>query len=137
MERTFWWTCFCVSVSFAFGARGADIDRTVLPIPEPEVPMYTELDARNADRRPAEVKARKVLPNVVIVLLDDMGFGQSSAFGGPARMLTLDALAQQGIRYDDFHTTALCSPTRTALLTGRNRRVNNAGAIMELATAFR
>ena len=137
MKRAFWWTCVCVLVSFASAARGADVDRTVLPIPEPEVPMYTELDARNAKPPPRfEVKAPQGAPNVVIVLLDDIGFGQSSAFGGPARMSALDALAQQGIRYNNFHTTALCSPTRTALLTGRNHHVNNAGAIMELATAF-
>jgi arylsulfatase A-like enzyme len=69
-------------------------------------------------------------------LLDDIGFGQSSTFGGPAKMPTLDQLAAGGLRYNNFHSTALCSPTRTALLTGRNHHVNNAGAIMELATAF-
>ncbi len=94
----------------------AELDRTVLPIPEPEVPSYTELDARNAKPPPRfEVKAPQGAPNVVIVLLDDIGFGQSSTFGGPARMPALDALATQGIRYNNFHTTALCSPTRTAL----------------------
>jgi len=73
---------------------------------------------------------------VVVVLLDDIGFCQSSAFGGPIKMATLDRLAADGLRYNNFHTTALCSPTRTALLTGRNHHVNNAGAIMELATVF-
>src|SRR2546423_13901842 len=113
------------------------IDRTVLPVPEPQLPTITELDARNA-KAPArfEVKAPKGAPNVVVVLLDDIGFGQASAFGGPCKMPTLDKLAAEGLRYNDFHTTALCSPTRTALLTGRNHHVNNAGAIMELATAF-
>jgi len=57
-----------------------------------------------------------------VVLLDDIGFGQSSAFGGPIRMPTLDKLASEGLRYNNFHTTALCSPTRTALLTGRCHR---------------
>lgn len=113
------------------------IDRTVLPVPEPQPPTITELDARNAKAPPRfEVKAPQGAPNVVIVLLDDIGFGQSSAFGGPAKMATLDKLAAEGLRYNGFHTTALCSPTRTALLTGRNHHVNNAGAIMELATAF-
>src|SRR6476659_2888074 len=113
------------------------LDRTVLPIPEPQPPTITELDARNV-KAPArfEVKAPKGAPNVVIVLLDDIGFGQSSAFGGPIKMPTLDKLAADGLRYNGFHTTALCWPTRTALLTGRNHHVNNAGAIMELATAF-
>ncbi|MGH7427241.1 MAG: sulfatase-like hydrolase/transferase, partial [Candidatus Methylomirabilaceae bacterium] len=83
-----------------------------------------------------EVKAPKGAPNVVIVLIDDIGFGHAGTFGGPISMPTLDAIANNGLRYNRFHTTALCSPTRTALLTGRNHHVNNAGAIMELATAF-
>ncbi len=113
------------------------LDRTVLPIPEPDYPAVTELDARNATAPPRfEVKAPKGAPNVVIVLLDDIGFGHSSPFGGPINMPTLQALADAGLRFNRFHTTALCSPTRTALLTGRNHHVNNAGAIMELATAF-
>jgi arylsulfatase len=105
--------------------------------PEPEPATITELSAREA-HAPArfEVRAPQGAPNVVIVLLDDIGFGQSAAFGGPIHMPTLDALAAAGLRYNNFHTTALCSPTRTALLTGRNHHVNNAGAIMELATAF-
>ncbi len=113
------------------------LDRTVLPIPEPKVPTITELDARNAKAPPRfEVKAPRGAPNVVIVLIDDIGFGHSSAFGGPINMPTLERLAADGLRYNRFHTTALCSPTRVALLTGRNHHVNNAGAIMELATAF-
>jgi len=114
-----------------------DLNRTVLPIPEPRPPVITELDARNATAPPRfDVKAPTGAPNIVVVLLDDMGFGQSSAFGGPIHMPTLDKLAAEGLRYNNFHTTALCSPTRTALLTGRNHHINNAGAIMELATAF-
>src|ERR1700751_4290390 len=105
------------------------LDRTVLPIPEPSYPTITELDARNAKAPPRfEVKAPKGAPNVVIVLLDDIGFGQSSAFGGPCKMPTLDKLAWNGLRYNGFHTTALCSPTRMALLTGRNHHINNAGS---------
>ncbi len=113
------------------------IDRTLLPIKEPTYAPITELDARKATA-PArfEVKAPEKAPNVLIVLIDDIGFGHSSAFGGPITMPTVDRLAAGGLRYNRFHTTALCSPTRTALLTGRNHHVNNAGAIMELATAF-
>ena len=87
-------------------------------------PTITELDARDV-KPPArfDVTAPQGAPNVVIVLLDDIGFGQSSAFGGPIRMPTLDRLAATGLRYNDFHTTALCSPTRMALLTGRNHHV--------------
>src|SRR5688500_309787 len=114
-----------------------NLDRTVLPIPEPQPGSITTLDARDAKPPPRfEVKAPEGAPNVVIVLIDDIGFGHSSAFGGPIRMPTLERLAATGLKYNRFHTTALCSPTRVALLTGRNHHVNNAGAIMELATGF-
>ena len=119
-------------------ASAADtLDRTILPIQEPTVDPITALDARDAKAPPRfEIKAPQDAPNVVIVLIDDFGFGHSSTFGGPIQMPTLDRLAGGGLRYNRFHTTALCSPTRTALLTGHNHHANNAGAIMELATAF-
>ena len=82
------------------------------------------------------MKAPEKAPNVVIVLIDDQGFGVSSAFGGPVNEPALEKLAANGLKYNRFHTTALCSPTRVALLTGRNHHLNNAGAIMELATGF-
>src|SRR4029450_9805207 len=101
------------------------------------VPTIKELDARNATAPPRfEVKAPEGAPNVVVVLIDDIGFGAASSFGGPINMPTLEKMADAGLRYNRFHTTALCSPTRVALLTGRNHHVNNAGAIMELATGF-
>ena len=112
-------------------------DRTVLPIPEPQHPHSTVFDARNATPPPRfEVKAPANAPNVLIVLIDDMGFGQSGAFGGPIRMPTVERLANAGLRYNQFHTTALCSPTRAALLSGRNHHMNNMGSITETATAF-
>jgi arylsulfatase len=112
-------------------------DRTILPIPEPKFPPITELDARNAVAPPAfRVNAPKDAPNVVIVLIDDMGFGQPSAFGGPVNMPTAEKLARNGLRYNRFHTTALCAPTRMALLTGRNHHSCNMGSITETATAF-
>jgi arylsulfatase len=121
----------------AAGSSAGGIDRTVLPVSEPQRDPITELDARKATPPPRfEVKAPQGAPNVVIVLIDDIGFGHASAFGGPINMPTLENVANRGLRYNRFHTTALCSPTRTALLTGRNHHVNNAGAIMELATAF-
>ncbi len=118
-------------------ARATEPDRTVLPIAEPTPPTYRELDARNA-KPPArfEVKAPKGAPNVVIVLIDDIGFGGPSTFGGPIRTPTMDQLAQGGLRFNNFHTTALCSPTRVALKSGRNHHSANAGSIMETATAF-
>ena len=113
------------------------LDRTVLPIPEPVYPPITELDARKATPPPRfEVKAPDGAPNVVVILIDDMGFGVPSTFGGPAHMPTADRLASEGLRYNQFHTTALCSPTRTALLSGRNHHSNNMGSIAETGTGF-
>jgi arylsulfatase len=127
-----------VSAAFTLPAGAQDkLDRTVLPIHEPATKAITTLDARDAKAPPRfEVKAPAGAPNVVIVLIDDIGFGASSAFGGPIKMPTLEKLAAGGLKYNRFHTTALCSPTRMALLTGHNHHANNAGAIMELATAF-
>ena len=113
------------------------LDRTILPIVEPKRRTYKELDARNA--KPPErwqVKAPEGAPNVVVVLIDDIGFGASSAFGGPINMPNLEKIAANGLKYNRFHTTALCSPTRVALLTGYNHHSNNAGSIMEAGTAF-
>jgi arylsulfatase len=113
------------------------LDRTVLPIPEPQRQTYTEIDARKVAMPPRfEVKAPEGAPNVVIVLIDDLGFGVPTAFGGPVSMPTLDSLAQGGLRYNNFHTTALCSPTRVALKSGRNHHTANMGFITEMATGM-
>jgi arylsulfatase A-like enzyme len=118
-------------------AAAYPLDRTVLPIAEPKYPLATELDARNATApKRFDVTAPKGAPNVVIFLIDDIGFGHASTFGGAIPTPTLDRIASQGLKYNRFHTTALCSPTRVAILTGRNHHTNNAGAIMEIATAF-
>lgn len=112
-------------------------DRSVLPIPEPQRPTYKELNVENATP-PArfEVKAPEGAPNVLIVLIDDMGFGVTESFGGPIPMPAFDRLAENGLRYNRFHTTALCAPTRMALLTGYNHHSNNMGVITEAATTF-
>ncbi len=113
------------------------LDRTVLPIPDPQFPKITEMDARNATAPPPfSVQAPDDAPNVVIVLIDDIGFGAAASFGGAIQTPTLDRLANAGVRFNQFHTTALCSPTRMALLTGRNHHSANAGSVMEVATAF-
>ncbi len=113
------------------------IDRTVLPIPEPPRPTFTELDARNVKPPPRfDVKAPQGAPNVVVILIDDLGFGAPSTFGGPISMPTLDQLAKGGLSYNNFHTAALCSPTRMALKTGRNHHQGEAGSIMETSTGF-
>ena len=74
-------------------------------------------------------------PNVLIVLIDDVGFGASSAFGGPCETPNAERLAAGGLRYTRFHTTALCAPTRAALLTGRNHHSVGMGSITETATS--
>ncbi len=118
-------------------SSGEALDRTVLPISQPQYAHDTTLDARNAKApEPFIIKAPAKAPNVVVVLIDDIGFGASTAFGGPCNMPNVERLAANGLKYNRFHTTALCSPTRVALLTGRNHHLNNAGAIMELATGF-
>ena len=133
---------FALSATAVYAVENAPVtaptlDRTVLPIPEPDYPHSTVLDVRDATPPPRfQVKAPEKAPNVLIVLIDDMGFGMSSAFGGPVQMPTVEKLANEGLRYNQFHTTALCSPTRTALLSGRNHHINNMGSITESATAF-
>jgi arylsulfatase A-like enzyme len=118
-------------------AAQAPLDRTVLPIPEPKSPTYTELDVRNATAPPRfEVKAPEGAPNVLIVLIDDLGFAGTSAYGGPISTPTFDRLAGQGLIYNNFHTTAVSSPTRAAIKSGRNHHVNNMGGIIETGTAF-
>jgi arylsulfatase A-like enzyme len=119
------------------GAAADALDRTVLPIPEPQRPVYTEIDVRKVTPPPRfQVNAPTGAPNVVIVLIDDLGFGAPSTFGGPIPTPTLDALAQNGLRYTNFHTTALCSPTRAALKAGRNHHTVNMGFITEMATSM-
>jgi arylsulfatase len=112
-------------------------DRTVLPILPPEILPFTQEDARDATApAPWEVKAPKGAPNVILVLVDDFGFGMSNSFGGPINMPFADKLAESGLHCNRFHTKALCSPKRTALLTGRNHHSNNMAGITEVATAF-
>lgn len=118
-------------------AATGGLDRTVLPIQEPRRATTKQLDVRNATPPTRfSVKAPEKAPNVVVVLIDDMGFGVSEAFGGPVKMPNMDRLAQNGLRYNRFHTTALCAPTRTALLTGYNHHSNNMGVITELASTY-
>ncbi len=140
MKRKTLSATFCVAltaVCTATAGTQTTPDRTTLPIPEPSFPHSTVLDARNATPPERfEVRAPDGAPNVLIILIDDMGFGQSSAFGGPINMKTAERLADKGLRYNQFHTTALSSPTRAALLTGRNHHTTNTGSIMETATAF-
>jgi arylsulfatase A-like enzyme len=124
----------------AFGSAPAQTpieSRAVLPIPQSRNKSVTPLDAREVKATPIRpLQAPAGAPNVVIVLVDDMGFGASSAFGGPCGMPAAERLAAGGLKYTRFHTTALCSPTRAALLTGRNHHSVNMGSITETATGI-
>jgi len=113
------------------------IDRTVLPIKQPKRPTYTQLDVKDATPPPRhEVKAPEGAPNVILVLVDDLGFAGTSKFGGPVSTPTFDRIASEGVYYNNFHTTAVCSPTRAAIKSGRNHHVNNMAFITEMATGF-
>ncbi|RZN30177.1 arylsulfatase [Bradyrhizobium sp. Leo121] len=108
-------------------------------LPPPEAPFLGTIGRTAKDSTPdfpKEVKAPKGAPNILLILTDDVGFGASSPFGGPIPTPTLDRLAKNGLRYNQFHTTAVCSPTRTALLTGRNQHSCSVGIVMELATGY-
>ena len=130
------WVSAWLALGVAVQAQPA-LERTILPIADPLYEPITELDARNAKAPPPfTIKVPEGAPNVVIVLIDDIGFGAASGFGGAIQTPTLDRLSAGGLRYNQFHTTALCSPTRMAILTGRNHHSANAGSVMEVATAF-
>ncbi|MGJ3508022.1 arylsulfatase, partial [Enemella sp. A6] len=115
-----------------------EIDRNVIPIqPKSDAVASTTHDIRDAPPfpLPERIKPPHAAPNVLIILVDDMGFGASSAFGGPCRMPAADRLSSGGVRYTRFHTTALCSPTRAALMTGRNHHSVGMGIVPEMATS--
>ena len=110
------------------------LDRTVLPIPNP--PFNGVANRTLEGSKPdwvKPVKAPKDAPNVIVVLIDDAGFGNPATFGGPMQTPNLDKLAAEGLRYNRFHVTALCSPTRAALLSGRNQHSIGFGSIAELS----
>ena len=109
----------------------------VLPTPPAPFKGHIGLSAKDSKSDfPKPVAAPKGSPNVVLILLDDVGFGASSTFGGPINTPTLDQLARNGLRYTQFHTTALSSPTRAALISGRNHHSVHTATVMELATGF-
>jgi arylsulfatase A-like enzyme len=114
------------------------VQRGVLPVPDQPDAGQVTYDAKDPDTAfpPIEpLRAPAGAPNVLVILLDDVGFGASSAFGGPVSTPHAERLAGTGLRYSRFHTTALCSPTRQALLTGRNHHSVGMGGITELATS--
>jgi arylsulfatase A-like enzyme len=114
------------------------VQRGVLPIPDKQYAGFVAYDAKDPDSKFAPIEQLRPpqgAPNVLIILLDDVGFGAASAFGGPCQTPVAEQLAKNGLRYTRFHTTALCSPTRTALLGGRNHHMMGMGGITEIATS--
>ena len=111
--------------------------RSHLPIATPDRTGYVAYDAKDPDSKfpPIDqLRPPKGAPNVLVILIDDAGFGSSSAFGGPCQTPNAEKLAAGGLKFNRFHTTALCSPTRQALLTGRNHHSCGMGGITEIAT---
>ena len=111
--------------------------RSYLPMPNTVRPTLITYDAKDPDTKfpPIEqLRPPEGAPNVLVILIDDAGFGSSSAFGGPCQTPAAEKLAAGGLKYNRFHTTALCSPTRQALLTGRNHHSAGMGGITEIAT---
>jgi Sulfatase len=111
--------------------------RAVLPIPDQVAPHLTTYDAKDPDSTFPPItplRPPEGAPNVLIVLIDDCGFGATSAFGGPVATPTFERLAGEGLRFTRFHTTALCSPTRAALLSGRNHHTVGMGGITDVGS---
>jgi arylsulfatase A-like enzyme len=121
----------------ALGVMVASAQESVLPKPEP--PFQGKIGRTVQDSTPdfpKSVEAPAGAPNVLLILTDDVGFGASSTFGGPIETPNFQRLADAGLRYNTFHTTALCSPTRAALISGRNHHSVASGVITEFATGF-
>src|SRR5712671_8209340 len=119
-------------------AQAPVMGREVLPIPDRKPVGLTTYDAKDPDTKFPPIRPLRPptgAPNVLVILLDDVGFGASSAFGGPCQTPTAERLAGQGLKYSRFHTTALCSPTRAAMLSGRNHHAVGMGGITEIATS--
>ena len=115
-----------------------DRAREVLPIPDRRRVGLVTFDAKDPETSypPIEpLRPSAGAPNVLVILLDDVGFGASSAFGGPCRTPVAEQLAAGGLKFTRFHTTALCSPTRAAMLSGRNHHSVGMGGITEIATS--
>jgi arylsulfatase A-like enzyme len=119
-------------------SKSDKISRDILPIPDRQYVGLTTYDAKDPASQfpPIEpLRPPAGAPNILVILLDDVGFGASSAFGGPINTPVAERLAKNGLKYTRFHTAALCSPTRQALLTGRNHHSVNMGGICEIATS--
>jgi len=129
------------ATSTGASAQSAQTKPSPAPIvlPKPQPPFQGEIGTTVAESKPdfpKGVEAPPGAPNILLILTDDVGFGASSVFGGPIDTPNFQRLADSGLRYNTFHTTALCSPTRSALITGRNHHSNASGVITEMATGY-
>ena len=140
MKKRFWLVMLAVGAMLSSSAAMAEEQgkgQEVLPHPEPAFKgKIGRTAAQSTPDFPKEVEAPKGAPNVLLIMTDDVGFGASSTFGGPIPTPTLDKLAASGLRFNNFHTTSLSSPTRAALITGRNHHTAATGMIMEMATGY-
>jgi len=130
--------CFVLPVSAQEKSNSEQFQPSIV-LPRPEAKFKGRIGTTYKDSQPDKipiVKAPTEAPNVIIILIDDCGFGQWSTFGGQIPTPNLDRLAQNGLHYTRFHTTALCSPTRAAILTGRNHHSVGTGVITELGDAY-
>lgn len=129
---------WCCGLALASSFLGVNmLGQEVLPKPQPPFKGKIERTVQNSKPDfPKGVEAPKGAPNVLLILTDDVGFGASSTFGGPIATPSFQRLADNGLRYNTFHTTALCSPTRAALITGRNHHSVASGVITEMATGY-
>jgi arylsulfatase len=124
-------------LGIGLATQSSVLAQEVLPQPEPSFQGRIGLTYQDSTPDfPKPVQAPEGAPNVLIILLDDVGFGHAGTFGGAVATPTMDRLAREGLRYNTFHTTALCSPTRGALLTGRNHHSIGTGVIIEMGTGF-
>src|SRR5215470_7463094 len=129
--------CLLGGIAVAATFAGPVMAQEALPRPEPPFKGKIGRTVKSSvPDFPKGVEAPKGAPNILLILTDDVGFGASSTFGGPISTPTFDRVAKSGLRYTMFHTTALCSPTRAALITGRNHHSNASGVITEMATGF-
>ena len=121
----------------ASGPATTPAQEEVLPKPQPAFQGVIGRTVKNSKPDfPKGLEAPKGAPNVLLIMTDDVGFGASSTFGGPIETPNFQRVADAGLSYNTFHTTALCSPTRAALITGRNHHTNASGAITEMATGY-
>jgi arylsulfatase len=130
-------TSLCLATLATPCAAADDLIRTILPIPEPVFTGKIGLTPADSEKDfPRLVEAPEGAPNIVIIMTDDVGFAASEVFGGPIPTPAFKRVADAGLRYNRFHTTAQCSPTRAALLTGRNHHTTGTGSIMEMGVGY-